>query len=90
VAAAMSEHVSTQLMPGEHLCITPDSYRTHERHHEIADRLFEALHYDPSDVVELRVSEGRIQLDVIDRRHGFTVRTHTYEGGRRHGDDSNE
>ena len=69
-----------RLMPGEHLRITVDSYKTDERHHEIADRVMRELHYNPRVVCELRISEARIQVDVTCVAGGERrIQTHYYD-----------
>jgi hypothetical protein len=52
------------------LLITVDSYTHDPRHHDIADRLLEALGYRPDQIVEMRINRSMICLLVRTRRPG--------------------
>ena len=45
------------------LVITPESYSVFRHHRDIADRVMDELRYDPLNVTEIRVSEGRTEVD---------------------------
>lgn len=58
------------------LVITPDTYRTHAQHHEIADRVMARYGYTDDEVTEMRITEHAIDVDVHDRdQPGHHVRT---------------
>jgi hypothetical protein len=57
------------------LVITPDSYHTRERDREIADRIMAELGYNPDHVLEIRVSETAVEVDMIDRSSSPPIRT---------------
>jgi hypothetical protein len=59
------------------LLITPQTYRTHEQHREIADRVMGALGLDPANVAQMRFTEARICVDVLNRRAGSEPRIRT-------------
>jgi hypothetical protein len=70
---AMPERATEPLFSSPVLgCLTIDveTYRTHERHREIADRVMQAHGYDPNDVVEIRLTETCVEVDWIFRHDG--------------------
>jgi len=58
----MSDELRIMIDPAG-LVITPDSYRTNERHREIADRVLAASGYSSDEVVEIRISEVGTEID---------------------------
>ena len=67
------------------LVIDVQTYRTHQRHHLLADQVMARYGYDPMDVVEMRLTEGMIEVDTLNRARpetspeaGFAVVTHRH------------